>query len=231
MIKNIIFKISVVLKQRIILRNYTPNKKVFINKNIPYFSQWESKDLVNDIISKKISAKDDPLWKMSGAKTKEEYELWSWNGCGMACLKMILAYKFKKNISLVELGKKCKEYGGYVGKNLDGLYYKPFVKFIKNEFNLNSKIISPMVISDIIKELEKGNFIIASVSYKIRNPNNKISFKGGHLVLIVRYNFEIKIFFIHNPSGIDNKTQAFAKVSFEDFNKSFAYRGIVIYNQ
>jgi|SRR3989344_1765183 len=225
---NILFHIRKFLKSK---KSYIPKKKKILYKNVPYFSQWESKDLVNDIINKKISAKDDPLWRKSGAKNKEEYELWSWNACGMTCLKMILAYKFKKNIPVVELGKKCKEYEGYVGENLDGLYYKPFIKFIKNEFKLDAKIISPMIILDIIKELERGNFIIASVSYEIRNPNNKISFKGGHLVLIVGYDFETKIFFIHNPSGIDNKTQAFGKISFKDFDKSFACRGIVIYNK
>ena len=133
-----------------------------MHNNIPYFSQWESKELIKDIISKKISAKEDPLWKKSGADTKEEYELWSWNACGMACLKMLIAYKYNKEIPLIKLGKKCKKYGGYAGKNLNGLYYKPFIKFVKEEFNINAKIISPMVIQDIIKELEKNNFIIAS---------------------------------------------------------------------
>lgn len=154
-----IFKIKLLFKR---IRKYKLQKEYFMHNNIPYFSQWESKELIKDIINKKISAKNDPLWKKSGADTKEEYELWSWNACGMACLKMLIAYKYNKEIPLIKLGKKCKKYGGYAGKNLNGLYYKPFIKFVKEEFNINAKIISPMVIQDIIKELEKNNFIIAS---------------------------------------------------------------------
>src|SRR3989338_258315 len=97
--KKIIFLTIKSFKNR---KVYIPKKEFVVYKNVPYFSQWESKDLVNDIINKKISAKDDPLWKKSGAKNKKEYELWSWNGCGMACFKMILAYKFKKEIPVVD---------------------------------------------------------------------------------------------------------------------------------
>src|SRR3990167_6800417 len=84
-----------------------------INK-IPYFSQWESPKLVGKIIERKILARDDQKWKNSGAKSPEEYEYWSWNICGMACLKMILASKFSKNYKMIELAKKCEEYGAYV---------------------------------------------------------------------------------------------------------------------
>jgi len=148
----------------------------------------------------------------------------------MACLKMIFAYKFKRDFKLVELGKLCQKYEGYVkrGKNLDGLYYKPFVEFLKEEFNMPSKVVSPMTTQEIIKEIEKNNFVMASVSFEIRNLTNKVSFRGGHLVLIVGYDFNKQVLYIHNPSGINEKTQAFAKVNFYNFNKLFAYRGIVI---
>src|SRR5581483_419670 len=59
-------------------------KKSFVHKNVPYYSQWESKQLVGKILSHEISAKEDMKWKNSGAETKEEYELWSFNVCGMA---------------------------------------------------------------------------------------------------------------------------------------------------
>lgn len=216
------------LLRKFLLGNFKPQKNFFIHRNIPYFSQWESRNLIKHIIDKKISAKDDPLWINSGAKSKEEYELWSWNGCGMACLKMILAYEINKTIPLIELGQRCKEYGGYKGENLEGLFYKPFVKFLKEEFKINSRIISPMTIIDIVRELEENHFVIASVSYEIRNPTNKPSFRGGHLVLVVGFDMNEKALFIHNPSGTDKKTQEFHKVSFSDFNKLFAYRGISI---
>ncbi|MEK7571158.1 MAG: hypothetical protein AAB553_02700 [Patescibacteria group bacterium] len=87
-----------ILKKSLYRFFYKPQKISFLHKNIPYFSQWESPTLVDTIVRKKISAKDDPRWKNSGAKTKAEYELWSHNTCGMACLKMILAKELGKEI-------------------------------------------------------------------------------------------------------------------------------------
>ncbi|RJQ27708.1 hypothetical protein C4577_00740 [Candidatus Parcubacteria bacterium] len=231
LIKDYIFYLLKELREKIYYLNYKPRERKLIIKNVPYFSQWESRELVRDIIDGKISAQNDPLWSNSGAKNKSEYELWSWNACGMACLKMVLMYKFKKNYLIVELGKGCEKFGGYVkrGKDvLDGLYYKPFIRFAKEKFNLDVKVASPMVMADVIKEMERGNFVITSVSYEIRNPTNTISFRGGHLVLVVGYDFDNQTLYVHNPSGTSKNTQEYAKISFPDFNKLFAYRGIVI---
>jgi hypothetical protein len=87
--------------------------RTYLIKNIPYFSQWESPELVESILTNKTDASNDPNWKSSGAKTKQEYSLWSANGCGMACTKMILANESGKIIPIVELGEKSAEYGTY----------------------------------------------------------------------------------------------------------------------
>lgn len=207
-----------------------PEKRAFLHQGIPYFSQWESRELVKDITSRKISARKDPLWKKSGAKNLEEYEYWSWKGCGMACLKMILGFKFGKNIPLAKLGKRCLEFGGYIQrrKRLDGLYYRSFLKFIKEDFNLSGKIFSLMYLEDILKELEAGNFIIASVSAKIKNPKTNPRKCGGHLVLMLGYDIPKRKLFLHNPSGSAPSSQEYAQISFRDFKKFFAHRGISI---
>lgn len=216
--------------KKVVNKGFSPRRDS-VKFVIPYFSQWESPTLVKDIIENKISAKDDPLWRESGAKTKEEYELWSWNSCGMACLKMLLSYKFKKDFPLVELGKKCQKYGGYVSKEgrLDGLFYKPFIEFIKKDFNLLSKVKSPMVLEDIINALDKNKLVIASVSNEIRNPRSEPYQRGGHLVLVVGYDFSRRLLYLHNPSGYWKESQEYASISFEDFNKFFSYRGFTIF--
>lgn len=228
-LKQLVFTLEKMIKEISSLR-FQPKKKQFLHRNVPYFSQWESKDLVKDIIARTVSAQDDPLWRKSGAKTKREYELWSWNGCGMACLKMILAFILKKEIPLVKLGTVCQKYGGYLPKNngLKGLFYKPFLTCVKREFGLNATIIAPMVVSDIIQELEKGNFVIASVHPDIRTHTAKPSQKGGHLVLMLGYDMEQQSFSLHNPSGTTSKTQEYFKIPFTTFCNFFAYRGIAI---
>jgi hypothetical protein len=148
----------------------------------------------------------------------------------MACLKMVLSAKLGKEIPLVELGKLCQEFGGYIPKDdeLDGLYYEPFVKFTNKVFGLEGKVISPMEIEDIVVELENENFVIASVSHEIRNPQSASSKQGGHLVLVLGYDFPQQRLLLHNPSGISPDSQEYAQISFADFERFFAHRGISI---
>lgn len=202
----------------------------FLHKNVPYFSQWESPNLNKQIIEKTMDVKDDPNWLNSGAKTKEEYASWSWSGCGMACTKMILAYRTGKIASLVGLGKTCMQYGGYASplETSHGLIYKPYLTFVKKEFGWNAKIISHSSSPELMHELAKNNDVIISVSPRIRNPSSRPKTKGGHLVLLVGYDRGKKEFYFHNPSGISPKTQEYAAISFADFKKFFSGRGIVI---
>lgn len=210
---------------------HSPQHLRRIHNNVPYFSQWESRELVGQFVNEQLSAREDPKWKDSGATTKEEYELWSWNGCGMACLKMILAYRLNKIIPIVELGRSCQKFGGYIARNnsLDGLYYRPFLTFIKSEFNLSGRIISPMSIQDAVRELEQDRIIIASVSHEIRDPRSIPSKKGGHLVLVLGYDLTTNSLFMHNPSGDTPQAQELFEITFVDFEKFFAHRGVVIY--
>ncbi|MFZ5932757.1 MAG: C39 family peptidase [Patescibacteria group bacterium] len=202
----------------------------FVIEGVPYFSQWESPTLARKIIRDEISAREDPLWKRSGARSPQEYKLWSSNMCGMACLKMIIKHKFGKDVPTITLGKMCMEFGGYEEKTetIDGLYYSPFLRFISHEFGLRGKVAGILTLNRIMKELAQGNYVIASVSYKIRNPESKPATVGGHLVLVLGYDIEKKVLFFHNPSGDTKESQEYAQVSFLQFERFFAGRGIVI---
>lgn len=204
----------------------------FIHNNVPFFAQWESTKLIPKITSGKISAREDPLWQASGADTKEEYELWSWNTCGMACLKMILAYKLKKTVPLVTLGKKCMEYGGYKlsdKKNtIDGLFYFPFVQFIKDEYGLVGRVKEYLTINDIVSELSKKNFVIASVSTEISNSTVRPKKYGGHLVLLLGFDLLNQQFIFHNPDGGTKAQREYVHIKIADFKKFFANKGVVI---
>ena len=202
----------------------------FIINDLPYYSQWESSELVGKIIRSEISAEDDPLWRQSGAKTPQEYEYWAKNMCGMACLKMILKHEFAKNIPIIKLGKKCAAYGGYIENEdtIDGLYYPHFVKFIADEFGLMGKIFVPLSIDGIIEEMLSGHYVIASVNQKIRNPKNRPASRGGHLILMLGFDLAHKNLFFHDPAGDQNNNQSYAKISFKRFGNFFAERGISI---
>jgi hypothetical protein len=203
-----------------------------IIRNVPYYSQWESNELVGKFVNGKLNSSKDPNWKTSGADSPAEYQLWSQNACGMACVKMILAYKTQKEIPIVRLGKKCLEYGGYKlrKKTIDGMFYHPFLEFIKNEFGLSGSIVEPLSIKDIETEIKKNNFAIASVHHSIRNPSSNPPKKGGHLVLLLGFDSNKKRLYFHNPSGTTKISQKYAKITYKEFIKFFSGRGIVIKN-
>ena len=203
--------------------------------DIPFYSQWESPALVDKILSRKISAKDDPKWKNSGAKSKEEYEYWSWNLCGTACLKMIIAYENKKIPKLFTLARDITRFGGYLPKNkkiIDGLFYKPFIQYLNEVHKRNAMIRNPLSLNRIKLELSKGNFPIVSVSQTIRDeqaptPSNKT----GHLVIITGYDDSTKNLFLNNPSGYYRKSQKNHRISYNDFLKFYSGRGIIVYGK
>lgn len=204
----------------------------YIHEDLPYYSQWISRDMVHQIVNGHIEAKEDPLWEQSGAQDPDEYEFWSRNICGIACLKMILESLNISSEKLITMAKECERYGGFVinEETIDGLYYKPFLEYINQKYKLQGIIYAPLSIEDIICETGKGNYIIASVQYSIRFPDDAYSGnKGGHLVLISGFDLGNDKLYIHNPSGVCKKTQEYAPINIQAFTKYFANRGMVIY--
>ena len=200
----------------------------FIHNDVPYYSQWESRELVEQFITKKMDVRADPKWKNSGASNVDEYAAWSWNGCGMACLKMILAVSGQV-VPLVELGKASVKHGVYQLPLEDspGMFYKPFVKFIEQEYGIHSKSNSSLTIAEIKRTLSKDGFIIASVTPEIRFPELTPTKRGGHLVLLIGFDDEKNVFYLHNPSGYKG-TQENVEVAYDKFSQFFDHKGIEI---
>ena len=220
---------------------FKPKIPRFLHNNVPYYSQWESKELVSDFLSGNLKAEDDPKWNKSGAKNKLEYTNWSWNACGMACFQMIYAHMVGKKIPLVELCRLSLNFGCYkvvkryfnkgnYAESLPGMFYKPFIEFLRKEFNIKAVVSTALVIGEITKAIGQGNFVIASVNASIRSSdkNTKKIFRGGHLVLVFGYDSFKKELIIHNPSGLPHKSQEYVRIKIEDFKKYFSYRGIII---
>lgn len=43
---------------------------------VPYFAQFESRELIPEFLSGKRDPADDPLWHLSGASDSHEYAKW-----------------------------------------------------------------------------------------------------------------------------------------------------------
>jgi hypothetical protein len=199
-------------------------------KRVPYFSHWESREITSDVLARgsAVTLAEDPKWASSGASTIEEYVQWASNLCGMACLKMILAARTGRAVPMLELSRKCTEYGGYTVSSagqIKGLVYAPFVRFIREEFSIDAEVVTGIRADAIARVLQEAEFFIASVHHSIRWPDREPLTKGGHLVLVLGAADDIVF---HNPSGHDVSSQEYASVPVPAFNKFFAGRGVAI---
>jgi hypothetical protein len=201
-----------------------------INLPFTYYSQWESPRLVDKFIYQTLPVSKDPQWKKSGASTPKDYEYWSWNLCGIACLRMVLAGKKIPVPPAVTLAKKSIKYGCYTPTPdfIGGLFYKPFINFLTGKFHLQSIIANPLSIKRIKYYLSQKCYVIASISPQIRNPDSHPAKKGGHLVLITGYNSAAKTLTFQNPSGFYRKSQQNVLLSESVFSRFFANRGIIV---
>lgn len=233
-IKPLIIK-SVVLTKNVIFNLFKISPKHYVIEGIPYYSQWETPGLILDILAGKQSPLNDPAWKKSGAKTSNDYLNWSWNGCGLACLQMILAKKIKRKIPLVELGEKSLIYKCYLkneaaykegdyANSLPGLFYKPFVDFAASEYGLKVIIHKILTVGDIINAIKKGNSVIASVGNKRQKYKN-----AGHLVLVVGYDINKRILYVQDPSAFFSATFNIQEVAINTFIEKFQYRGLEVF--
>lgn len=198
--------------------------------NPPFYSQWISANLIKNILSGEIDAADDPKWSESGARTRQEYKLWSGHICGMACLRMVLQYARDIDVPLFSLLSLCLKYGGYKVEEgtIKGLFYFPFVKFINAEYGFDASVVENISIQDVLPRLNDGCVFIASVHPTIRHPENIPPRKGGHLVLVHRFEQKTNRLVFHNPSGTDESNQANVVMDIDLFNTFFANRGILI---
>lgn len=196
---------------------------------VPYFSQWESADLVTEIIAGSLSASQDPRWAESGAATAAEYEFWSWRICGMACLRMILAYRGDPAPPSVPLAKDCTRAGGYVRHpdRVDGLIYAPFVNWIGDRWGIKATVRAELPHADIADTVHAGGLAMVSVHPWIRWPDRTPPRRGGHLVLVTGASPGHLL--LHNPSGLPGRSQHHARMDLATFDRFYAGRGVLIH--
>lgn len=199
------------------------------NTSVPYFAQWESSDLVSSFLQTPESAATDPLWPQSGARSAEEYAQWSRHLCGIACLKMILATFRQQTYPSFELMRLALKAGAYIETQDDikGLIYAPFLRMIKDTFQIEGEIFSDVEAHELPDILSHANYLMVSVHPSIRSPHQIPPSRGGHLVLITQANIDTGVVF-HNPSGDTPGSQANATVSLDTFRRFFAGRGMAI---
>ncbi|WP_081982478.1 C39 family peptidase [Streptacidiphilus albus] len=200
-----------------------------VRRTVPYYSQWESPELVGDIIARRIAAEDDPEWRRSGAESPEEYAFWSWRTCGMACLRMALHHWQGGTPPMMELARDYLAASAYVLRpdgGLDGLIYAPFAARTRERFGLQALTRPDLPPQEVRDQLAAGRLVMLSVHPSVRTPDAEPPRRGGHLVLAVDCSRESVV--LHNPSGLHGESQKYAEVPWRKFTRFYAGRGIVL---
>ncbi|MFJ4342591.1 C39 family peptidase [Streptomyces sp. NPDC088915] len=195
---------------------------------VPYYSQWESPELVPEFIAGARDAADDPLWLKSGADTPEEYAFWAPRMCGVACARMALDHWKRPVPPSVTLVRELVDAGAYVrdGNHVRGLIYQPFADYFTSRWGLEARSAPELTAAEIRTAVGGGQLALLSVHKTIRTNAEAPPVKGGHLVLAVGITKEGVM--LHNPSGLPGVNQEFAPVTWERLDRFYAGRGVVL---
>jgi hypothetical protein len=196
---------------------------------VPWITQYATPSLIAAIAYEGHPAAEDPGWRESGAPDGAAYGRWCTRWCGMACLRMALIARDGHAPSLFALLDGCLDYGGYVEEpdgRVTGLLYQQFSDFTRERYQLQVDIITDLGPGRMIRELDQGRLLMASVHKEIRRPDRDPPGTGGHLVLVTGYAGGQVTF--HNPSG-HARQAGIATLPMRVFDRFAAHRGMALH--
>jgi hypothetical protein len=196
----------------------------------PYYSQWESPELVPSFLDGSLTAEQDPRWRCSGAASPAQYAYWAVKTCGLACLKMILAARGEPvppTMRLVERALAGQAFVPIAGTSrVHGLIYRPFADWVAADYGIRADVAADLPLDGLAGRLAGGAVVIASVHPWVRWPDRIPPDRGGHLVLVTGRDGAQLI--LNNPSGLPGISQHAARVALTDFGRFYAGRGIAV---
>jgi hypothetical protein len=198
------------------------------DSGVPYYSQWESAELVPRFVDGSLRPADDPRWASSGARTPEQYEYWSNRVCGLACLKMIMAWRGLPVPPTMRLVERALAWKAYIpdGDRVVGLIYRPFADWVGQDYGIAAQTAADLPLDTITSAASPDTPVMASVHKWIRWPDRIPPQRGGHLVLVT--GAAGALIRLHNPSGLPGASQRDAWVAVADFARFYAGRGLLI---
>ncbi|MFF2052040.1 hypothetical protein ACFVU2_10615 [Leifsonia sp. NPDC058194] len=207
----------------------SPSPSVFPHECFPYESQWGDLEYNEPLIVRGEAPGRHHDWRADGYASETEYEFWAAHVCGLACLRSVLrAWRPELGIvPMAELIEGAVRAGALVRREdtVDGLYYRPFLAWIADEFGIDGEVVERTPTAGFLPLVRPGQVVLASVSPEIRWPQRPNERRGGHLVLV--HGREGDRFIFHNPSGIAEMA-ADATADVETFARFHAERGMVL---
>lgn len=173
-------------------------------------------------------------WKEMGFVDRNECEYWKNSSCGVLCLKMAiegLSGKVSSVADYIDVGLKMGAYNRIKGWTHDGLTK------LANIFGRSAKKVENQKLIDIVKYLDGGSLVLASIrnSFRERNLIEKIIFwkkNGGHLCLVIGYkkgkDDKITDFIVHHTSIYSKKNWKSKLIDVNKFDDAFTGRMVVV---
>jgi hypothetical protein len=198
------------------------------DSGVPYYSQWESAELVLRFVGGELDSAADPRWAASGASSAADYGFWAPRVCGLACLRMILAFRGLPVPPVMRLVERALAWHAYRpdGDRVVGLIYRPFADWVAAEFGFTAQVAADLSLDAVAGWASPATPVIASVHPFIRWPELMPPGTGGHLVLVTGASGSAVR--LHNPSGVPGASQRDAMIGRDQFERFFAGRGLLV---
>ncbi|MDN4613891.1 hypothetical protein P5G50_05435 [Leifsonia sp. F6_8S_P_1B] len=193
----------------------------------PYESQWGDVALNAPLIEHGADPTEHFDWRAEGYASADDYRLWARNVCGLACLRSVLGAWRGQRPPMHRLVLGAQSAGALVreGETVGGLYYRPFLAWVRAEFGLVGEVAEGPAAEQALLEACEDRVFVASVSPEIRYPDRPNARRGGHLVLVHTADADSVTF--HNPSGV-RETAENARLDVATFSRFFAGRGFTL---
>jgi len=213
-IKQIFLALKEIIQKRSIIPTYS--KTFFVSPTPIYLDQFSQAS--NKTIEKSYGKINNAVAaKKFGAKNIKEFSYWAWRSCGIISLQMILKGLRLTNKDTMTLINEALETDGYEFSKDLGWKHKAIAKLAK-KYQLNAKTIRFATIYDIIQNIKKNRYVIASL----------ISPTGGHLCIFFGYKINNKgkiTYYYHDPN---NYQHAGKKISISNQKMSQVFKNKII---
>ncbi|MBU1018745.1 MAG: hypothetical protein ABII07_06285 [Patescibacteria group bacterium] len=196
----------------------------------------------NDIWTSQIEGTDKDLGEWLESPERFDRELPEANWCGLCCVRAIAKAHshtdFETEVpSLIEMFRAAVQKGVYQLADTgeyEGAYHYPLADFIRDELRLPARAIQNMGISDIHREVESGNFVIASVDPTLRYPGSPTPENpAGHFVLVHGIYFRdlCRLKMLDSTGLISQETHINPGLPADRFRRFFSGRAILVKSQ
>jgi hypothetical protein len=166
---------------------------------------------------------------LEGFNSRADAEHWQERGCGIACLRMVLAafYERRGDRFIVSYGELVSQ-GVSLGAYCDRGWTHAGLVDLAQQYGVFGEAHRHASIREIAAAIDRGEPCIASVTVKFQGGNldegGRVRQPGGHLVVVMGYAVnegDIVAMLVHHPSSGSANWQR-RLISAGEFTRSFA---------